>query len=332
VSGRVAQATVPGFVDLAGGSLGRRGQRPAGSVCLGVAIDRRASCRVETGVAGVRIHAKDTLEKVEGSGVPQLRAHGVPALVLALLRRLGIETGVNVETQSRLPAGVGLGGSSALAVAVAAAIARASGRDLGDEALARIACDAESEALGVDAGIQGHLLAIHGGVAGVRLEPGGARLERLAVDPAVVEESLILVDSGVRIAPGVSQAGPGPAPDDDEGVREALAEIARVAAELRLAFEQGRIDGVAALIAREWEARKRLGEGVTTPEIDRIVATAAAAGGAGTACDAGGGIVAVWARPGLRDGGARERVLAALREAGARSVPFRVDLRGLELE
>jgi D-glycero-alpha-D-manno-heptose-7-phosphate kinase len=78
----------------------------------------------------------------------------------------------------------------------------------------------------------------------------------------------------------------------------------------------------------EWQARKQLAPGVTTPEIDRIAELARQAGGAAKVCGAGGGgMVAVWAVPGKR-----EKAQAAIRDAGFKIVPFRVDLRGLEVE
>jgi D-glycero-alpha-D-manno-heptose-7-phosphate kinase len=336
MSMRVVQATAPTRIDLAGGTLDIWPLYlfHPGAVTVNVAIDRRAWCRVETGVEGVHLYSKDTLKKAEGRSVSEILADGALSLVAYILRALGVETGVKVETQSRVPAGSGLGGSSALAVAVAAAVARAFGREVDHDALWPIVRDAEAQCIGVPTGIQDYLAAIHGGVLGVHLEPGAVRVERLPVDPAVVEESLLLVDAGVTRFSGINNWDVFKGQmDGDERVRAALAEIVRVAVELRLAFEAGRIDDVAALIGREWEARKSLAAGVTTPEIDRIAAAAAAAGGAAKVCGAGGGgMVAVWARPGQRDGGCRERAVAALRDAGFRSVPFRVDLRGLEVE
>ena len=83
-----------------------------------------------------------------------------------------------------------------------------------------------------------------------------------------------------------------------------------------------------ALVEQEWEARKRLAPGVTTPEVDRIVEAAVSAGGAAKVCGAGGGgMVAVWAPPGRRAAAA-----AAVQAAGFKAVPFRLDLRGLEVE
>jgi D-glycero-alpha-D-manno-heptose-7-phosphate kinase len=75
-------------------------------------------------------------------------------------------------------------------------------------------------------------------------------------------------------------------------------------------------------------ARTRLAPGVTTPEVDRIVEAAVSAGGAGKVCGAGGGgMVTVWAPPGRREAAA-----AAVTAAGFKLVPFRVDLRGLDVE
>ena len=120
---RVVEATAPTRIDLAGGTLDIWPLYlfHPGSVTVNVAIDRRAWCRVETGVTGVRIESKDTLAKAEGRDLDEVLAGGSLALVAYILRALGIETGVKVVTQSRVPAGSGLGGSSALAVAVAAA-------------------------------------------------------------------------------------------------------------------------------------------------------------------------------------------------------------------
>ena len=89
-------------------------------------------------------------------------------------------------------------------------------------------------------------------------------------------------------------------------------------------------------MAAEWEARKRLAPGVTTPEIDRIVEAAASAGGAAKVCGAGGGgMVAVWARPGRRETAAaahrgrrvQARALPASTCAASRSSESRVDGR-----
>src|SRR5258706_7450162 len=118
-----------------------------GAVTVNVAVDRRAWCRVETGVSGVRIESKDTLQKTEGKDVSEILGGGTLSLVAQILRALGVETGLRVTTQSKVPAGSGLGGSSALAVAVAAAVAPAVGRELDNDRLWALGRHAEARFL-----------------------------------------------------------------------------------------------------------------------------------------------------------------------------------------
>ena len=328
---RVVEATAPTRIDLAGGTLDIW---PVylfhpGAVTVNAAIDRRAFCRVETGVPGVVIESKDTRTRAEGKDVSEVLQGGALSLVAYILRALGIETGVKVVTEARVPAGSGLGGSSALAVAVAAAASRAVGRDLDADGLWPVVRDAEAQSIAVPTGVQDYLAAIHGGILGIHLEPGRLRVETLQTDPGRVEESLLLVDAGVTRFSGINNWEVFKAQiDGHDGVRAALREIVSAASRLRDALVGHRYDEVSELIADEWTARKRLAPGVTTPEIDRIAEIASAAGGAAKVCGAGGGgMVTVWAAPGRR-----EKAEAELQRAGFKAIRFRLDLRGLEVE
>lgn len=296
---------------------------------VNVAIDRRAHCRVETGVAGVRLESKDTLVKWEAARASDLTGASGAPLAAYVLRAMGLETGLRVVTHSRVPAGSGLGGSSALAVAIAAAVARAAGRELPAEALWPVVRDAEAQCIGVPTGVQDYLAALHGGVLGIHLEAGAIRVERLATDPGKVEECLMLVDAGATRFSGINNWEVFKSRiDGDPRARESLDTIASVARRVREALVGHRYDEVTPLLAEEWEARKRLAPTVTTPEIDRIAQAAVAAGGAAKVCGAGGGgMVAVWATPGKR-----AKAADAIRSAGFKPISFRLDLRGLEVE
>jgi len=333
---RVVEATAPCRVDLAGGTLDIW---PIylfhpGALTVNVAVDRRAWCRAETGVEGVVIESKDTLQKVSGRTVSEVLGTGQLSLVAQILRALGVDSGIKVVTQSKVPAGSGLGGSSALAVAVAAAVSRAVGRDRDHDGLWAVVRDAAVRTIAVPTGVEDYFAALHGGTLAVHLETGEIRVERLGVDPGRVEESLILVDAGATRSSGVNDWDVLKGQiDGDEKVRSALEAIAAVATRVREALLAGRFEDVVDLMAEEWEARKRLAPGVTTPEIDRIATIARGAGGAAKACGAGGGgVVAVWAPPGQRGPGRREAVEAALKAAGFRVFSARIDLRGLDVE
>jgi D-glycero-alpha-D-manno-heptose-7-phosphate kinase len=322
VSGRRFEATAPARVELAGGtpsSWAVSSRQPA-ALTLSVAIDRRAWCSVETGVDGVWVESKDTLQRLHERDVDELIAAGPPALAAHVLRALGVKTGVRVVTQSRVPEDSGLGGPASLAVAIAGAVGMALDRVLAPDELAGIAAEAEAcvraRSQDAHAAIHGGVLCLHGGSAPLRVE-------RLAADPAKVEESLLLLDAGGTALPAVTPI------DGDLRAQEGLAGIAALAGQVREALLAGRFDDLVGLMAEEAKARRRLAPAWTTPQIERIAEVVRGAGGATRVC---GGVVAVWAPPGGRGPGRREAVLEAARKAGLRLFPARVDLRGLDVE
>ncbi len=322
------EATAPTRVDLAGGTLDIW---PVylfhpGAVTVNAAIDRRAWCRAESGVSGLRIESEDTGAVAEGRDVRDVLGGGVLSLAAHVLRALGIETGLRLVTCSRVPAGSGLGGSSALAVAIAAAASAAVGRPLDADNLWPMVRDAEARTIAVPTGVQDYLAAIHGGVLAIHLEPGALRTERLAVDPERVQESLLLVDAGVTRFSGINNWDVFKGQIEDLGeVRECLGHIVEAACGLREALLAARYEDAPRLINQEWESRQRLAPGVTTPEIDRIVEAARAHGGGAKVCGAGGGgMVAVWCAPGRKEATGR-----AIEQAGFVQLPFGVALAGV---
>jgi len=337
MSTRTVEATAPCRVDLAGGTLGAWPLEllQPGAMSVSAAIDRRAWCRVEADVEGVHVASKDTLQKASTATVAELIESGRLPLVAQVLRVLGVETGVRVETQSRVPLESGLGASSALAVAVGAAVSTAMGRTLAPDRLWLLLREAEEAwTARQPKAAHDYAPALHGGVQAVHLEQDRLRAETLSVDPARVEESLLLIDAGDGGGP---ESVPGevlsPPDDGDEATREALERIASIARRTRDALVEDRFDDIVELFGEEWEARKRLDPGITTPQIDRLDAVARAAGGAAKPCGPGGrGVAAVWAPPGARGPGRREAVSEALAAAGFRVFRARVDLRGLEVE
>lgn len=328
---KAARATAPTRIDLAGGTLDIWPLYlfHPGALTVNVAIERRAETRIEPCAGGLRLESVDTGACHEAEAASALSGRPGAPLAAYVLHALGVERGCRVVTQSRVPAGSGLGGSSALAVTIAAAACSAMGRSFTEDELWPIVRDAEAQCIGVPTGIQDYLAAIHGGVLAIHLEAGRIRVEPLGIDPDGVEACLVLVDAGTGRFSGINNWDVFKGRiDGDAGVREALTAIAAVAVRVRRALVEGRLDDVTPLLAEEWEARKRLAPAVTSPEIDRIAEAALRVGAAAKVCGAGGGgMVAVWAPPPRR-----ERAIDALRAEGFPPVEFRLARRGLALE
>lgn len=303
------EATAPGRVDFAGAPS---------AAC--VAIDRRAWCRVETDAEGIAVESKDTLQRVRVAGLEGLEnASGPVALVRECLRVLGVESGVRVVTQVRVPASSGLAGDSALAVALVGALARALDRAVTAEGVQRLAGEAEARALGRPASPADLAAATHGGCLAWTASGG---LEILTVDPAAVEECLLLVDAAPARVPGAEPSAGGGAVDDPAGF----------GARVRGALAERRFEELALALGEDWDFRCRV-PGWATPERARVGSVLRAAGAGLRACGGGQGtVVAVVAPPGARGPGRRETVVAAAKEASLRLFPARVDILGLDVE
>jgi hypothetical protein len=301
VQDAAVEATAPCRVDLAGGV--------AGVLTLTVAIDRRAWCRIEPMAEGVVLESRHALRKAVGRTVAELVEDGTVGSVARVLQAVGLETGVRVVTQS-VPLGSGLGESAALAAALAGAAARFRGITVDPEAIARVAGDAEAPAgLG-----EGHT-AVRGGALALHPFEGAPRPEALAIDPARIEECLLLVQS----------ERPADPPRADARV------LQDVASRVLGALVEGRFEDVIPLWADEWERRR--GPNWPPAEWESVAGLVREAGCAARPCGAGeGGLLAVWAPPGAREPGRHEAVLLAAKAAGLRLFPARVDLRGLDVE
>ena len=104
--------------------------------------------------------------------------------------------------------------------------------------------------------------------------------------------------------------------DGDRYIFDCFERIRDTAAAMREALARGDWDEVGRAIAQEWENRKRLAPGVTTPAIDDLIARATAAGAtAAKVCGAGGGGCLFCYGP---PGGAKCHPRRAERRRGAR--------------
>ncbi len=234
------------------------------------------------------------------------------ALVGHLASSFGLEP-LEIEIHSESPRGGGLGASSALAVAFLAAAERYTGAaESSVDERSRFARDVEARLMGLPTGRQDHLPALCGGLLAIEHEPGGERIERLEFDLEALGKSLVVAYSGQsHFSAGNNWRIVRRRLDGDPAVVRNFEEIAQTARETVEAFQAGRLDRVGELMSREWSHRRQLADGVSTPQIEAMLRTAADHGAwGGKACGAGGGgCVAVLAPPQRRG-----EVAAALSE------------------
>ncbi len=324
-------SSAPTRIDLAGGTIDiwplylhhDRAQT------LNVAISLRAHCTVTPHRdRRVVITSADTGHVVEADRWSALPAGGSLPLLSRLARHFQAD-GLRLATRSDSPMGAGIAGSSALNIAVCAALATWTRAALDPDALMQIAMNVEAQAIAVPTGAQDYRPAVHGGVSAVELRVDGVRRVALSVDPEELERRLVLVYTGASRNSGMNNWDVMKRHiDGDRRVFDCFERIRDVAVAMREALVRGDWGEVGRQIAAEWENRKALAPGVTTPLIEDLIARARAAGAtAAKVCGAGGGGCLFCfgeprAMPAVRD---------ALSAAGAQVLGFHVEREGLHV-
>lgn len=325
-------ASAPTRIDLAGGTVDIWPLYlfHPGAQTLNVAISLRAHARIEARADDrVALVSEDTRREVVLPADNRLRDDETLPLLGRIAHHYGAR-GVTLTTRGESPAGAGIAGSSALNIAVCGAFSAWSGRHDTPERLLHTAQDIEAQVIAVPTGLQDYRPALFGGVAALELGPGVARRVALDVDPVELASRLVLGYTGEPRNSGTNNWDITKRHiDGDQHVFDCFERIRDTAVAMREALEAARWDRVARQLAIEWENRKRLAPGVTTPAIDSLVEAAHAAGAeAAKVCGAGGGGCLVAMAPPAR----RQAVADALAAGGARVLDFRVETAGLVVQ
>ena len=325
---RIATSS-PTRIDLAGGTLDIWPLYlfHPGAQTVNAAISLRARATVETRQDDrIVIRSLDTGATTEADHWQELRNRRELRL-LALLGHFFEVRGVTLTTSSESPAGAGIAGSSALNVAVCAALSDWAQTPYEPEALLQIAMNVEAQTINVPTGLQDYRPALYGGVAALELGVEGVHRVPLDVDPLELERRLVLCYTGEPRNSGTNNWEIMKKHlDGDRHIFECFERIRDTAAAMRDALGRSDWDAVGRALATEWENRKRLAPGVSTPVIDQLIGRAIASGAtAAKVCGAGGGGCLVCFGPPER----RDAIREALASGGARVLDFTIERHGL---
>jgi D-glycero-alpha-D-manno-heptose-7-phosphate kinase len=326
------EASAPTRIDLAGGTLDIW---PLylfhdGAQTLNAAISLRARCSIEPRKDHrIVIVSEDTGHRVEASHWSELRDTHELRLLGRILHYFQAQ-GLELHTRCDSPVGAGIAGSSALNIAVCAAVARWCGVVLQADAIMQIAMNVEAQAIDVPTGVQDYRPALYGGISAVELRVDGVRRVALSVEPLQLQQRLVLAYTNASRNSGINNWDVTKRHiDGDATVHSSFARIRDIAAAMRTSLEAADWPEVGRHVADEWENRKRLAPGVTTPEIDAMLAAARGAGAhGGKVCGAGGGGCLFC----MGDPADIPAIRRALASAGARLLDFQVERDGLMIE
>jgi D-glycero-alpha-D-manno-heptose-7-phosphate kinase len=324
-------SSAPTRIDLAGGTIDIW---PLylfhdGASTLNAAISLRAHVELESRSDGrLEFRSVDTDRRASAAHWSELDASGDLSLLALMARHYQLEN-VTLTTRGESPAGAGIAGSSALTIALCGALARWTRQSIEPERLLQVAMNVECQTIRVPTGVQDYRPALYGGVAAIELGVDGVRRVALDVDPRELERRIVLAYTGVPRNSGTNNWEIIKRHiDGDRHVFDCFERIRDTAVDMRAALDRGDWDEVGRQIAKEWDNRKHLAPGVSTPAIEDLVVRAAKAGAtAAKVCGAGGGGCLFCYGPPE----ARASIRASLAEGGARVLDYHVETEGLRV-
>jgi D-glycero-alpha-D-manno-heptose-7-phosphate kinase len=327
----VLTSSAPTRIDLAGGTIDIWPLYlfHEGACTLNLAISLRAHVTIEErSGGGLELVSLDTGQTVRADSSRLLNPGGDLPLIARLARHYRLER-ATFTTRGESPAGAGIAGSSALTIAACGALARWTGASETPGDLLEVAMNVECQTIRVPTGVQDYRPAMYGGIAAVHLDVDGIHRVGLSVDPLSLERRIVLAYTGAPRNSGTNNWEITKRHlDGDQDVFDSFERIRDTAVAMQSALERGDWDEVGRQVATEWDNRKRLAPGVTTPAIDDLIARAMRAGAvAAKVCGAGGGgCLFCYGPPAVRDD-----VAAALASGGARVLEYRIEHEGLQV-
>ena len=292
----IIESSAPPRVDLAGGTIDIW---PIylfhpGATTVNFALSLYARCRIETRDDDrIIIESRDlkTSFETELSAIEDLRLEQRLELVSKLVHFFKPTTGFHLKVESNVPAGAGLGGSSALAIACIGALNRLVGNRYEERKFVTIAANVESTVIKVPAGFQDYYPPLYGSVSCIHFRPDGIEREALKVNKEELERRIAICYTGEPRLSGINNWEIFKRHiDGDTELFELFEGIRDSARNMREALLADDWDRVAQVMKNAYPNRKRLAPTITTPQMDMLVEKALANGAeAAKVCGAGGG-------------------------------------------
>jgi D-glycero-alpha-D-manno-heptose-7-phosphate kinase len=310
-----------------------------GGVVLSATIDKFAYAHVysnETGALVLRARDIGSEEVLESSTDLPIREglmlHRAVYVHMMKTYCNGVALPLTVSTTIDVPAGSGLGASSALVVALIEAFRTALQLPLGPYDVARLAFEIERLHIGLAGGRQDPYAAAFGGLNFIEFLPG----DRVIVNPLRIrrdylnefESSLVICFTGQsRCSDTIIKEQVSALKGLNKKTIASMHQLKQDAIHMKMALLRGEVREFAKILARSWVAKKETASGVATETVERMFNVALDAGAwAGKVSGAGGGGFLML----LTDAENRYQLLNALDDAGGNASPVKLTFDGAE--
>ncbi len=265
-------------------------------------------------------------EKVEK--VSELR-HDI---VRAALEHMGIESAIQIASIADIPAGTGLGSSSAYAVGLLHGLHVLKRDYVPLETLAEEACHIELDILKKPIGKQDQYLSALGGFVVMEIDPDGSvHARRAKISDRTLSQlnaNVLFFYTGIsRSADEILSHQAAAAERNESAIVESLHRIKEIGREVLQSIEEGNLTNFGRLLHEHWTVKKNLSSKISDSRMDRIYKIARDCGAlGGKIMGAGGGGFFLFY---IEEG--HHRLREAMRGENLREMRYSFDFEGTKL-
>ena len=241
---------------------------------------------------------------------------------------LQADSGISLNDKKRGSRRRRLGGSSALAIACIGALNRLQGNRYDERRFITLVANIETTVIRVPAGFQDYYPAFYGSTSCIHFRADGIEREGLEMQETTLEDRIVICYTGEPRLSGTNNWDILKRHiDGDQELFQLFEGIRDSAVNMRAALLADDWERVRTIMSAAYPNRKRLSPGVTTPQMESLVAKALAHGAqAAKVCGAGGGgCIAFLCAEGRKED--VERALAV--EQGAEVLNWKLAREGL---
>lgn len=182
-------------------------------------------------------------------------------------------SGLDISSMADIPAGTGLGSSSAFTVSLLNVLHAYKHEAVSAEYLASTACEIEINRLGDPIGKQDQYAAAYGGLNFIRFNyDGSVDVQKIVMDPAVkaqLERNLILLYTGTKHSASAILKEQGKEMQRLDK-QQAMHKMVDMAYELKDVLEHNQIDDFGRILNEGWLLKRSLANSISNPLVDNL--------------------------------------------------------------
>ena len=298
--------------------------REHGGFILAAALDKYMFLSVNTPIVDDKIRVRYSASELVNH-VDEVQH----TLAREALRHFAITSGIEIVSIADIPSGTGLGSSSCYLVGLLNALHALLQDQATPHKLAEEACYIELELLKKPIGKQDQYMAAFGGVTALNIAPNGTvSVDRLQLDVDLLDDLehniLMFYTHEMRDATSILKKQDQATRTRDRTVVTSLLEIKDIGLEICKALTKGNLRRFGELLDAHWQSKKRLSEGISSPQIDAWYELAKRNGAIGGKISGagGGGFLMLYCEEN------KQRLRDVMRGAGLRELKSRFDFEG----